>query len=360
MLTFMERHRSSNNHEAYYHAGASTRYGICYKLITQYVYTTGDSVICFKDNDFIFLERNIYADLSWIAKKPTRYQAELLKLYFKKLKSYNYTNEFYREVMKLKKGETLENKYGIKTKMIKKFVDSGCPSLMSFQQKYRKGMAFYDNVRLYKLERLWQTFGKEPFFKLIYNYSSEDAPFFCVSNYCDYMCMRNKLIKHKRINAKDWPVAPSVENVVKVHDKITPIFNRYQETKSIKELAGKQREYVKEHYKNAKAYEANNKDFSIIACKKLVELIIEGRELHHCVGSYVDSVSKGREYILFLRRNKEMNKPFYTIDVTPNGEIRQIHGDYNCNISDEIKDFVDEWAKKFKLKFAENRVLCHL
>jgi len=101
--------------------------------------------------------------------------------------------------------------------------------------------------------------------------------------------------------------------------------------------------------------------YSIIAVKELLDLVKEGRVLNHCVGSYVDSVSNGNEYILFLRKNDNVDIPFYTIDVTPDGKVRQIHGKGNCSITKEIKPFIDKWISKFKLDGSNySGVYCHL
>lgn len=72
-LLFLERHYTTDTHKAYYHANAGSRYGICYNPIINPVYTTGNSVICLKDNDFVFLEANTHCDLTWCVKKPTKY-----------------------------------------------------------------------------------------------------------------------------------------------------------------------------------------------------------------------------------------------------------------------------------------------
>ncbi len=107
--------------------------------------------------------------------------------------------------------------------------------------------------------------------------------------------------------------------------------------------------YQKEYYNLAKKFEYSNDNYSIIACKDLSELHYEEKALNHCVGSYIDSVGNGREYILFLRKNDDIETPFYTVDVTPNNIVRQIHGKCNCNVIAELEPFIKEWASKFNL-----------
>lgn len=350
----IKRTEDRNRHIQYYGLN-------CNKILGDSVSLSGNAVVLYKHGDPIFLNCPVYwIDEFWKA-RPSYHQCKLIGQYMKNIREYVFLDQnLLNQIKVLKKGETLESKYGVKPEFVRLLIKARTTGLLAFQQKYRKGPDFYNNVTLDRLERLFVNFGNEPYFKKIYNYAAEANSWSSVTYYCDYMNMRSSLIKAKRIKEKDWPVAPIAANIVKLHNKLTPIYNRYLDTLQANALKVSQTRYTKKYYQKAKAYEAHNIDFSVIACKNLTELITEGRELHHCVGSYTDAVSNGKEYILFLRRNKDIDTPFYTIDVTPEGEIRQIHGEYNCNISEEIQGFIDEWAKMFKLKFTENRVLCHL
>ena len=181
--------------------------------------------------------------------------------------------------------------------------------------------------------------------------------------YHDYCNMR-KFIIEEGLNVSSFPECPadhSSNNIHRLHDLIVPVHNRARALADKRNLQEKTNFYLENHYSNAKALEYSDEKFSIIACKDLSELGYEGSELHHCVGSYVDSVGHGREYILFLRKNEEIDKPFYTIDVYPNKTVRQIHGKCNCNMSKEITPFVKKWAKKFELNLKDcSGVYCAL
>lgn len=90
-------------------------------------------------------------------------------------------------------------------------------------------------------------------------------------------------------------------------------------------------------------------EYSIIVPDSLAELTVEGATLHHCVGSYKDSVAEHKEGIVFLRKSETPKLPFFTIDVAigPNGKylIRQCHGNHNCNPSHELVEVLRKWAK---------------
>ena len=162
--------------------------------------------------------------------------------------------------------------------------------------------------------------------------------------YRDYVIMREELPDNVK---KNFPMYP--EDIDKYHNKIVPIYNRQLALSQEEKLKEKQKKYEENVYKEAVKFNYSDENFSIIACEKLTDLIVEGNTLNHCVGSYTDSVSEGREYILFLRKNSDIETPYFTIDLTPSKHVRQIHGKCNCNINDEIRPFVEEWAKKFKL-----------
>lgn len=164
------------------------------------------------------------------------------------------------------------------------------------------------------------------------------------SLYRDYFTMRHQLSDETK---RQFPIFP--KNVKKYHDLIIPVYNREQAYRRERELQEKQDLYIKNVYNEAEKLNYSDENFIIKACEKLVELLFEGSTLRHCVGSYVNSVSQGREYILFLRKVSDPDTPYFTIDVTPEGQVRQIHGLCNCNMSDDIKPFVNEWANKFKL-----------
>ena len=177
--------------------------------------------------------------------------------------------------------------------------------------------------------------------------------------YIDYVRILNLLPTELK---KRFPKYPQdLDKIVELHDQATDIFNREQDRIRAAKNAELQKKYDEKFYQKAKKYEFSNDEYSIIACKELIDLTKEGRDLNHCVGSYIESVGNGREYILFLRKNSDIEKSFYTIDITPDNKVRQIHGFRNCNLTDELKPFINEWAKKFKLDASHcSGIYCHL
>lgn len=165
--------------------------------------------------------------------------------------------------------------------------------------------------------------------------------------YIDYLYMRTIVPSEETRNFRLIP--KDKHDLVYLHDKIMETHRHYLTSRQKEQLIIVNKNYHDYYYDKAKAFEYENDNYVIKACDELSELITEGETLHHCVGSYTDSVSQGHEYILFLRKKESLNVPYFTIDLTPDKRVRQIHGLCNCNINKEIKPFIDEWIEKFDL-----------
>lgn len=76
------------------------------------------------------------------------------------------------------------------------------------------------------------------------------------------------------------------------------------------------------------------------------ELIVEGKVLHHCVGTYADKHAKGKCTIILIRRLEEPEVPFYTMElVGPENRIIQVRGSHNCGMTQEVEAFVESYKK---------------
>lgn len=182
-----------------------------------------------------------------------------------------------------------------------------------------------------------------------------NTTFYAKMEYRDYLRMISNFPADIK---KNFPLCP--QDVKKYHDKAVVISNRYQQQiqeAQYKEVGDK---YINNVYPLAKEYEYSNDEYVIIAPKSVFELSTEGKMLGHCVGSYIQSVSNGKEYILFLRKKDQQDVPYFTINITPDKKIRQIHGKYNCNVPEILTPFINSWIKKFDLTGSYNRIKCHL
>lgn len=99
-----------------------------------------------------------------------------------------------------------------------------------------------------------------------------------------------------------------------------------------------------------------NDMYIIVVPKKNIEIVHEGRELHHCAGSsdrYFDRIAQRETYICFLRKAEEPDKPYYTIEVEPGGTIRQHRGMHDEEPEiEEVKPFLREWQKEIRRRMS--------
>ena len=80
------------------------------------------------------------------------------------------------------------------------------------------------------------------------------------------------------------------------------------------------------------------------------EIITEGRELHHCVGgdNYLQSHAKGKSYILLMRRRKNPDIPFCTVEIRQN-KIQQWYEAHDKKPDKEIiQPWLDNYIKHLK------------
>lgn len=182
------------------------------------------------------------------------------------------------------------------------------------------------------------------------------------STYCyrDYLRMRKDLpLAIKR----QWPKCPNLEKytIEEWHNRILRTYHNLQKEITAEKDRVQQSKYFEEVFPKVKEFEFADEVYQVTAPEMVTSLLEEGRVLHHCVGSYVDSGTAGKEYILYLRKVTEPDTPFFTINLLPNGKVRQIHGLCNCNVPKELKPFIDKWAKQFELDIKScNGIYCHL
>ena len=77
------------------------------------------------------------------------------------------------------------------------------------------------------------------------------------------------------------------------------------------------------------------------------EIISEGEILRHCVhtGSYIQKMVEGTGYIIFVRKVDSPETPYFTAEIV-DGVIQQCRGEKNCEMTDDVKKFVDHWQKE--------------
>lgn len=170
---------------------------------------------------------------------------------------------------------------------------------------------------------------------------------YITNNYIEYRKLWENIKELGRLDESLFPEFPKAEELSTLIPDITVRLETYKD----EELYNKLNEQYKEFVGNLQQYTFSNEKYSIIVPKVVQELDIEGNVLHHCVGTYKQNIAKGKEIILFLRKNSDLKSPYYTIDLDTDGFIRQIHTKNNGDIAadkdrDSIIEFLEKWGKE--------------
>ena len=136
-----------------------------------------------------------------------------------------------------------------------------------------------------------------------------------------------------------------IEILHEMQNQISAVRNMEIEKAALQEM---DKEYAPWKEQLKKALEWKGQNVGIFIPESLAELTMEGKILHHCVGSYKKDVAQRKEGILFLRKLSCPDTPYYTLDVVkgPSGKyaVRQCHGNCNSNPTPEIIEALKKWA----------------
>ena len=191
----------------------------------------------------------------------------------------------------------------------------------------------------------------EPTLKAMWKQSNFPYEFVqSIRDYMDYIRVRKDA---EKLGNFKYPEVIKPSEIKFMHDKATRDYNCYQQLANARKenkifmKAVENREYTGLIYEDG--------DFNIQIPATPDDLIFEGRELGHCVGSYVGKVATGDSMICFLRNSKAPDKPYYTIEVVPNRvgnrcEMIQCFGAGNTIDTDENRQmFIRKWCKEKRI-----------
>lgn len=98
--------------------------------------------------------------------------------------------------------------------------------------------------------------------------------------------------------------------------------------------------------KYANLFSYKDRDIIVKVPDSIQELFEEGRKLHHCVGTYADRIISGESLIFFIRKVKEPDKPWLTVDLNEARQILELKGDFDRVPTTADKKLLTEWIKK--------------
>lgn len=95
-------------------------------------------------------------------------------------------------------------------------------------------------------------------------------------------------------------------------------------------------------------YEYWDEEYMVVAPGRVDDILLEGERLHHCVGSsdrYWERIETKESYIMFLRRSNDPERAYYTLEIEPDGTVRQKRTMYDRQ-EEDIQDatrFLKKW-----------------
>lgn len=159
-----------------------------------------------------------------------------------------------------------------------------------------------------------------------------------------------------KMNTKNEQIAKP-KDVKRAHDEAVLNSQRGNLKKKAKEIEKKWPK-VNKQLPKLKKYEFTFGDYSIIAPAEVLDIVVEGTILSHCVHTcdyYFERIQSDESYLFFLRRSSQPDVPWYTLEVEPSGNIRQkrtIGDNQNADFQKAIK-FLKKWQQYFKKQLTE-------
>lgn len=145
------------------------------------------------------------------------------------------------------------------------------------------------------------------------------------------------------------------KDLAKAHNTVSADVQTKREKERRKRIRAEERKAKKLLKKYLEIYPWENKEYSIVVPKDLLEIKEEGYALHHCVANYTSYVAEGKSIILFIRSLDKPEKPFYTMELQDN-RIIQCRGFGNRSMTDDVERFVKQYEKQVLQKIKRKKV----
>lgn len=115
-------------------------------------------------------------------------------------------------------------------------------------------------------------------------------------------------------------------------------------------------ERIYESIKGTYAFAAE--DYTVVVPSCIEEIMLEGEHLHHCVGDserYWERIERKESYVLFLRRTSDLQKSYYTLEIEPDGTVRQKRTMFDRQEADieDAKKFLKKWQKEISRRLTD-------
>lgn len=173
-----------------------------------------------------------------------------------------------------------------------------------------------------------------------------------ITTWEDYLIMAKRM----GMDISD-PIIYRTKYLVRRHNELAQIVG---DKSIVREAEETEKKYpmLPEIYENLKKYEYSDAEYKIIAPQKTEDILLEGSRLRHCIHRnerYFERMKEKESYILFLRKADNDSGPYYTLEVEPNGTVRQKRTFYNRQNADidQAEKFLQKWQKQLQKKLCQ-------
>lgn len=163
----------------------------------------------------------------------------------------------------------------------------------------------------------------------------------------DYRQAAESLGRDTEVPSIRWP-----KNLSTAHDEATKAADHLKMEMQFPSY----REKVYPKYRDL--YEYCEDGYVAMVPEQLSDIKLEGTIQHHCVGGYIDRHANGSTIIIFIRRTMLPAIPLYTVEISPDGKLRQIQGFHNeerNKPTPDAEEFVQRWLAEVQHRLAKDK-----
>jgi len=166
--------------------------------------------------------------------------------------------------------------------------------------------------------------------------------------YRDYLA----LLKAINVDPTGDATLAMPKDIRKAHDEATTLYNQIMEEEMQRREAEKEALEAKranEELKVREKLETEIGNYDFILPRNIGDIVQEGKQMHNCVGTYVERHKSGKTTIIFIRRKEAPEKSLCTMEYR-GGDIVQLRAKYNQEPTKEVVKVANEWLKWVKQK----------
>lgn len=163
--------------------------------------------------------------------------------------------------------------------------------------------------------------------------------------YIDYLHMREQLGYDMDNTVYLYP-----KDLEAAHAKMVSESNKKRAEEQITKANERYRMIGKKYRSLRKRFYFEDDRYLIRPARNAGEIVMEGRILHHCVGSdrYLEGHNKGESIILFLRDKKEPDMPYITVEI--DNEQSRIRQWYGAHDGKPDEDRMQKWLDAYVIR----------